>query len=306
MTKINNSSNNTKGSLMLLTTAIIWGLAFIAQRKGMDHIGEFTFSSVRCILAGLCLLPVMKFMRSKEGVTKKKDENPKDVFWGGLFCGLALFLGMAFQQLGVSRTSIANSGFISALYIIIVPIAGLFFHKKVSPNIWIGVVLSLVGLGLLCFEGTIQMRSGDILMIISAMFYSCHIMVIDHFTSKVDGLKMSCIQFFVAGILNGILMFLVEKPTWSGILQSWIPILYVAVLSTAMGYTFQIKAQKYVSSTVASLILSLESVFAALFGWLILRETMSFQKFCGCALVFGAVILAQVPTDKIFKKKIKA
>ena len=304
MTKTNNS-NTTKGSLMLLTTAIIWGLAFIAQRKGMDHLGEFTFSSVRCILAGICLLPVMKLMRSKENVAVKKDENPKDVIWGGFFCGLALFLGMAFQQLGISRTSIANSGFISALYIIIVPIIGLFFHKKVSSNIWIGVALSIVGLALMCFEGSIKMQSGDIIMIVSALFYSCHIMVIDHFASKVDGLKMSCIQFFVAGILNGICMFIFETPTISNILQAWVPILYVAFLSTAMGYTFQIFAQKYVSSTIASLILSLESVFAALFGWLILHETMSFQKFCGCALVFSAVILAQLPTGKLFKKKIK-
>lgn len=298
--------NETKGSMMLLCTSIIWGLAFIAQRKGMDHIGAFTFSAVRCLIAGVCMIIAIRLLNNRNGrkIIRKEKENPKDVFWGGFLCGLALFLGMGFQQLGISKTSIANSGFISALYIVIVPLLGLFIHKKVKANIWVGVFISLIGLGLLCFEGTFKFNTGDILMLISSTFYSLHIICIDHFAPKVDGTKMSCIQFFVGAFFNLIAMFILEEPTISGILQAWMPLLYVGVLSTALGYTLQIIGQQYVSPTVAAMMMSLESVFAALFGWLILHETMSFQKFMGCLFVFTAIIIAQLPVEKIFKKKV--
>ena len=300
--------NETKGSIMLMGTSVIWGLAYIAQRKGMDHIGAFTFSAVRCLIAGICMVIVIRLLNNHNGrkIVRKADENPKDVVLGGFFCGLALFLGMGFQQLGVARTSIANSGFISALYIVIVPILGLFIHKKVKANIWVGIFVSLIGLALLCFEGTFKLNTGDIFMLCSATFYSLHIMCIDYFAPKVDGTKMSCIQFFVGAFFNVIAMFIFEEPTMKGILQAWLPLLYVGVLSTAVGYTLQIIGQKFVPPTIAAMLMSLESVFAGLFGWLILHETMSFQKFMGCVVVFSAIVIAQLPTEKIFKKKAKA
>ncbi len=299
--KAEEAKNKTKGSAILILTALIWGLAFIAQRKGMDHIGAFTFSTVRCLIAGVCMITVLKLMKNRV-VKSKTDINPKNEYLGGLLCGTALFLGMGFQQLGIDKTSIANSGFISALYIIIVPLLGLFFHKKVGINIWIGVILSLVGLGLLCFDNAVTMSKGDILILISAFFYSIHIMLIDYFSPKVDGAKMSCIQFFVAAVFHSIAMFILENPSLNGIMKATIPLLYMGILSTAVGYTLQIIGQKYVPPTIASLLLSLESVFGTFFGWLILKETLSHQKLTGCIFVFAAVILAQIPLDKLFKK----
>ncbi|MEG1044073.1 MAG: DMT family transporter [Oscillospiraceae bacterium] len=294
------------GSIMLFTTALIWGLAFIAQRVGMDYIGPFTFNTMRCIIGGICLVICIYFINKANGntVVKHEHENPKMLLLGGFFCGLALFGGMSFQQLGIADTSVANAGFISTLYIVIVPILGLFMGKKAGLNIWIGVVFAMAGLGLLCFKESLSIQQGDLYILISAMFYSFHILIVGYFSPRVDGVKMSCLQFFVAGIFSSVMMFAKETPTISGILSSWIPLLYVGVLSTALGYTFQIIGQKHTDPTIASLLLSLESVFAVIMGWLILGETLTMQEFFGCALVFVSVISAQIPIDK-FKKKNK-
>ena len=289
---------------MLLITAVIWGLAFIAQKVGMDHIDPFTFCTLRCVIGGICLVICIYLMNNtgSRHVVKHKEQGSKTLILGGVCCGVALFLGMSFQQLGIANTSVANAGFISALYIIIVPILGIFMKKKAGLNIWIGVVFALIGLGLLCFKGSIAISKADLLILISAFFYSLHIIVIDYFSPKVDGIKMSCIQFFVAALLNGIMMFVLEDPTIKGILSAWVPLLYVGIFSTGVGYTFQIIGQKHTDPTVASLLLSLESVFSVIMAWLILKETLTLQEFMGCTLVFASVILAQIPIKK-FKKK---
>lgn len=300
------SKEKTTGSIMLLTTSVIWGLAFIAQRVGMDYIGPFTFNTMRSFIGGLCLVICIYVINKKMGANIVKHNDPaskKNLLLGGTLCGLALLGGMSFQQLGIMRTSVANAGFISALYIVIVPILGIFMKKKPGANIWIGVAFAIAGFALLCFKGSFSIQIGDLFILISAIFYSFHIIIVDYFSPKVDGVKMSCLQFFVAGSLSSIFMFTIEQPTVSGILSSWVPLLYVGVLSTALGYTFQIIGQKHTDPTIASLLLSLESVFAVIFGWLILKESLNLQEFFGCLLVFVSVILAQLPINKLKKKK---
>ena len=267
-------------NLILLIIALIWGAAFVAQSAGMDYIGPFTFNSARSILGGIVLIPVIYVLdkKRKEEISQGKEviQNKKTLIIGGICCGFFLMLGSSLQQIGIQYTTAGKAGFITALYILIVPILGMVVGKKAGIKVWIGVVLAVIGMYFLCMT-------------------SFHILVIDHFSPKADGVKMSCIQFFVCGILCMIPTILFEHPELYSILQAWKPIAYAGIMSCGVGYTLQIVAQKNTDPTVASLLLSLESVFSVLAGWVILGETLSPRELFGCALVFAAVILAQLP-----------
>lgn len=296
-----------KGVIMLLLTAFIWGVAFVAQSVGMNYIEPFTFSCIRSLMGGIVLIPCIWFLDSwnakNSGTKREKKPMTKAernmLLIGGICCGLALGVAANLQQFGVKYTSVGKAGFITALYIVIVPIFGIFLKKKVGIKIWISVAVSVVGLYLLCMTGDLSISKGDLLVVLCAIAFSIHIMVIDYFSPKVDAVKMSCIQFFVAGILSAVPMFLIEKPSVSAIMAAMVPLLYAGVMSCGVGYTLQIVAQKDADPTIASLILSLESVFSVLAGWVVLGEVLSGKEILGCVLMFGAIILAQLPDKKL-------
>ena len=298
------NKNSLRGESMLFLTAFIWGIAFVAQRVGGNMIGSFTFNAVRMFIGGFTLLPCIYLLRnttdikSEQTVIKKQRVNKdKKLFVGGILCGTILFIASNLQQIGLSYTTASKAGFITALYIIIVPIIGIFFKKYPSINLWISIFIALCGMYLLCITDGFKISSGDILVILSALAFSFHILAIDYFSSYVDGVKMSCLQFFVCGFLSMIAMFLFETPAISSILHAWIPLLYTGVLSCGVAYTFQILGQKSVIPSIASLIMSLEAVFCAIGGWILLDESLSIKELIGCLLVFGAIILAQFPSS---------
>ena len=290
-----------KNLFILFLTAFIWGTAFVAQSVGMDHIGPFAFNAVRSYVGGIALIPVILFFNSRKTAQQRQTEqaNRKTLILGGVCCGTALAVASLFQQVGIQYTTVGKAGFITALYIVIVPILGVFFHKKVGMKLWVSVVIAIVGLYLLCMTGSFQLQLGDLLILICAFCFSGHILVIDYFSPKVDGVQMSCIQFFTAAVLSTVVMFFVEGvPSVQDVLLSWIPVLYCGVMSSGVAYTLQIIGQKGVNPTIASLVLSLESVIAVLAGWIILGQSMSSREIMGCVLMFAAIILAQLPDKK--------
>lgn len=291
-----------KNLLMLFLTALIWGTAFVAQAVGMDHIGPFAFNTARSFVGGVALIPVVlvfDWLKRREKRQAEQAGDRKTLILGGVCCGLALGVASCLQQLGIQYTTVGKAGFITALYIVIVPILGLFFRKKVGIKLWISVVVAVFGLYLLCMSGSLTLQKGDFLVLLCAVAFSVHIMVIDYFSPKADGVKMSCIQFFVAGILSAGAMLAAEGvPAPQDVLVSWGPILYAGALSSGVAYTLQIIGQRGVNPTVASLVLSLESVISVLAGWLILRQSMSGREVLGCVLMFCAIILAQLPERK--------
>ncbi len=292
--------SDIKYNLLLLLTAMIWGVAFVAQSVGMDYVEPFTFNAVRNILAGLFLLPCIAILKrtNKNNEEKSDKKSSRYVLIGGICCGSALFLASTAQQIGIKYTTVGKAGFITALYIVLVPILGLFFKKKVPLTAWLGVVLAVSGLYLLCINTEFKINGADALIMLCAFFYSVHILCIDHFSPRVDGVKMSCIQFFICALLSIIFMLIFEHPVMSNILMCWLPIGYAGIFSSGVAYTLQIIAQKHTQPTVASLILSMESMFAALSGWVLLNESLSKKELLGCALIFIAVILAQLPSNK--------
>lgn len=284
-------------NLLLLLTALIWGSAFVAQSVGMDYIGPFTFNCIRSILGGIALLPVIFALNKKKNKSSsmQEKEDKKILLIGGICCGFCLMLGSSLQQIGIQYTTAGKAGFITALYILIVPLLGLFVGKRAGIKVWIGVVLAVIGMYFLCMTSGFSIAKGDFYVMVGSVAFSLHILVIDHFSPKVDGVKMSCIQFFVCGILCAVPMILFEHPKMGQVLSAWEPIVYAGVLSSGVGYTLQIVAQKNTDPTVASLLMSLESVFSVLAGWVILGEKLSPRELFGCVLVFAAVILAQLP-----------
>lgn len=288
-----------RNSLLLLLTAGIWGVAFVAQSVGMDYVGPFTFNFVRNIIGCLVLLPVIWFLDRSKPQEKlspaQQQADRKNLIIGGICCGILLCAASNFQQFGIQYTTVGKAGFITACYIVLVPILGLFLKKPCSPFIWAAVVLAVIGLYLLCITESFSIGKGDFLVLICALLFSLHILVIDHFSPLVDGVKMSCIQFLVCGILSAIPAFLTENPSISSMLNAWVPILYAGVLSCGVAYTLQIVGQKGMNPTVASLILSLESCISVLAGWIILGQKLSAKEFLGCIIMFAAIILAQLP-----------
>ena len=264
-----------KGSLSLFLAAIIWGVAFVAQSVGMDYVGPFTFNCVRTLIGGIVLIPCIAFLNRGKVRKKTNFTEKKRLLLGGICCGVALATGSTLQQFGIMYTTVGKAGFITAFYIIIVPILGLFLGKKCGLSVWISVVIALAGLYFLCITDGFSIGKGDIYVFLGAIAFSIHILVIDYFTQFNDGVKMSCIQFFICGILCFVLMMLFEHPEISMILLAWKPILYAGVMSCGVAYTLQIVGQKNMNPTVASLILSLESVTSVIAGFLVLHQNLS-------------------------------
>lgn len=283
-------------SLLLFLTAVIWGVAFVAQSAGMDYVGPLTYNGTRCILGGLVLIPCIAFLERIQGGRKDSGEqNNKTLLAGGICCGILLFAASNFQQFGIQYTTVGKAGFITAMYILLVPLLGLFVHKKVGWKVWIGVVFAVCGLYLLCMSGGLSLKKGDALVMVCAVIFSLHILVIDHFSPKVDCVKLSCIQFWVCGILSLAGAFIFETPSVSSLLAAWQPVCYGGIMSCGVAYTLQIVGQKGMNPTVASLILSLESVVSVMAGFLILDQTMSSRELLGCMLMVVAIVLAQLP-----------
>ena len=286
-----------KSSLLLFLAAFIWGVAFVAQSVGMDYVGPFTFNAVRCFVGSLILIPVIFWNQKRTAKKVDKDtlhDRPKESILGGISCGILFFIATSLQQIGILYTSVGKAGFITALYIVIVPILGIFLKRKVNLKIWISVLIALVGLYLLCMSGSLTLTKGDALILLGALFFSFHILVVDYFYSKVSGVKLSCIQLFIASMLSAIPMFVLENPKLSSICAAWAPILYAGILSCGVAYTLQIIGQRNLNPTIASLILSLESVISVLAGWVILHQTLSTRELIGCVLMFAAILLAEL------------
>lgn len=298
-------SKSMRANLLLLLTALIWGVAFVAQDVAADALGPFTFNGLRMALAALALLPVTAAMNARaargraEGLVWR-DMTPaqrRELFVGGACCGLMLALGSVFQQLGITLgTGAGKAGFITALYIVLVPLLGLFGKKRVGVLTWIAVALSAVGLYLLCIKSGFSLEAGDGALILCAGCYAGHILVVDHFSRRTDCVKMSAIQFAVTSALCLAGAALFEHPTWQAVRACAVPILYAGVMSGAMGYTLQILAQRDAEPTVASLLMSLESVFAVLAGWVLLGDALSARELLGCGLMMGGIVLAQLPS----------
>ena len=294
-----------RSNLLLLMTAIIWGSAFIAQSKGADVIGPFTFNTVRYALAVVALLPVIYIFSRKRNSENTVDQDipkangTKTLIIGGIATGIALFTASSLQQYAMAFTTAAKAGFITTLYVILVPIVGIFLKKKIRPIIWFCALLAVIGLYLLSIKpGTFSISRGDFFVLLCALAFTGHILIIDYFSPKTDGVKLSCIQFAVVSIASFVAMMMTETFVLSEVLDAIIPLLYTGVLSSSVGYTCQIIAQKKADPVISSLILSLESVFAAIFGALILHESMSGREITGCAIMFVAIIIAKLPEKK--------
>ena len=287
-----------KNNILLVLTALIWGCAFVAQSVGMDYVGPFTFNMARFLIGAIVLLPVIWFMDRQRKTGAEKGAGQKTLIIGGICCGIALAVASTLQQWGILFTTVGKAGFITAMYIVIVPLLGIFIGKKVRPLIIGCVAIAVVGFYFLCMTESLRLGLGDFLVLLCAIAFSIHILVIDHFSPKVDGVKMSAIQFLTAAIISAVPTLLWEQPVFTEILQAWQPVIYAGVMSCGVAYTLQIIAQKNADPTVASLLLSLESVFSVLAGWVLLGQGLSLKELFGCVLIFCAIILAQLPEKK--------
>lgn len=287
---------NFRSSLLLFMTAVIWGVAFVAQSAGMDYVGPFTFNAVRSLIGSVVLIPCIFLLN--RGKPVNKTQSRRDLVIGGMLCGIFLAAASSFQQFGILYTSVGKAGFITALYILLVPLLGMIFGKRVSGKVWLAVGIAVVGMYLLCVTEGFTIAFGDMLVMAGALLFAVHILVIDHFSPRVDGVMLSCIQFFTCGVLCSVGMMIFEQPSLSQILNAWLPILYAGVMSCGVAYTCQIIGQRDTDPTIASLILSMESVVSVLAGWLLLHQSLSLRELAGCALVFCAIILAQLPEKR--------
>lgn len=293
-----------KGEICLLLAAVIWGSAFIFQKMGMDFIGPLTFGFFRFTIGAFALLPVIYIVdagKRKKGIYSNGFKD-KILIKGGVLCGIASFAAGSLQQIGIVYTTAGKAGFITAMDIVIVPILLIFLKRRVSPATWIGVAAAGIGLYLLCITDGFSIGIGDSLVIACAFAYSVQILLIDYFADKTDPIRLSFLQFLLSGILSGIFMIPFESIDISNILDCAVPILYTAVLEVSVAFTLQIAGQKYVQPAVAAVIMSLESVFAAISGALFLGETMSVRELTGCIIMFAAFIIAQAGEFKGIKK----
>lgn len=286
---------------MLMTTAFIWGTAFVAQKSGMDLVSPIAFNGIRTLVGAFALIPVIIIM----GKDNKAEGSGKTLIIGGICCGLALCTAGNIQQIGLYYTSVSHSGFITALYVVIVPLMGLFLKKRITPVMWCCVAASAIGLYLLCIpaSGFGAVNAGDIIVFICAICFAIHILIIDYFSPKVDGVKLSCIQFFVAGIVSLIIAPFADPaigfslPSAGDVCSSWFSILYAGVMSCSVAYTLQILGQKETEPAIASMILCLESVFALVAGMVLLGEIMTIREIIGCVIMFAAIFVANLPED---------
>lgn len=292
-----NKQQNIKGSILLLITAAIWGFAFVAQSVGMDHVGPMTFQATRMLLGAIVLVPVILI---RDGIARRHGALPatpaqrKTLLIGGIICGALLFAASGAQQYGIALTTVDKASFLTTMYILIVPLLGLFAHRRVPVHHWFCIALALVGMYFLCIKENVALQTGDLLIMLCALFFAFQILAVDHYAPLVDPLKLSCLEFLVAGILAAIVMCFTEQPTIAAITDAWLPIVYAGACSCGIAYTLQTVAQKYTHPTLASLLMSLESVFATIGAMLILHQIPSLFEGIGCALMLVSIILAQV------------
>ena len=293
-------NNQLRQVVFPILAAFIWGTAFVAQDVCADAMGAFTFNGTRYYIAVLSLLVVLAvssgFRKDRPQISPEEKKAQRRQLWlGGFCCGTVLAIASNFQQAGlVAGTDAGKAGFITALYVVLVPVFGLFFKRKVSLPTWIAVILSVIALYLLCIKGDFSLAPGDLLLLVCALCFAVHILVIDHFTAFCDGVKLSCLQFLFAGIISTVCMLIFEKVDMTAILSCALPLLYVGIFSCGVGYTLQILAQKGSNPTVVTILLSLESVFAVIAGAIILKQQMSVREYIGCVIMFAAVVLAQI------------
>lgn len=293
-----------RSSFLLFLAAAIWGVAFVAQSVGMEYMGPCTFNGVRFLIGGIVLLPFIWYRDRKsagQDRAKTREEKEKEkrlLLQGGISCGLALCAASLMQQAGIQYTTVGKAGFITTLYIILVPILGIFLHQRIGRRVWAGAVIAICGMYLLCMSGSFSLSKGDSFVLIAALIFSVHILVVDYFAPRADSVKLSCLQFLTSGVICMTLAFLTETPSLAALLAGAVPVLYAGVLSCGVAYTLQVVGQKNVEPTIASLILSLESVVSVLAGWVILGQKLSPRELMGCALVFAAVVLVQLPDKK--------
>ena len=291
-------SKQIQSSLLLLLAAIVWGGAFVAQSLASNNVGTFTFNGIRFMIGGVCLLPLLK------GHNIAPSKIPYNKLIGGIICGISLFLASTFQQAGMALGAGAGeAGFLTACYIVLVPIIGIFIGRKCSAFVWPAVVIALIGLYLLCIPmggSGIKLSAADISLLICALLFSVQILCIDHYAPIMSPVALACVQFFVSGAVSLVAAFIFEflpdPSAWISslsLMNSWIAILYTGIFSCAVGYTLQAVGQRDLNPALASLIMSLESVFSTIFGWLILHQTMSSRELFGCVLILAAVLLAQ-------------
>ena len=293
--------DKVKGSLCLLIATVIWGSTFVAQSVGLDHIGPFTFQAARCFLAVLILLPVIALLDKRNKRSFRKQWNNPKLWISGIVCGAVVFVAGGLQQVGLVYTTPGKAGFITAMYIVIVPILGLLLKRRPSPLALVSVVIAVAGLYCLSCVGVSDVNVGDILLLGCAAAFAVQITIIDRFVQHIDGFRFNCIQSLVCSLLSGVMMFVTETPQLEAITACWLPLCYAGILSMGIAFSLQIIGQKHLEPTLASLIMSLESVFAVLTGWLILGQWLTFWEGVGCALVFSSVILSQIPIKS--KKK---
>ena len=295
------------GPIMLVSAAMIWGLSFVAQKQGMEYVEGFTFNGIRSLLGAIVLIPFILIRAVKNPVKlspAKKKQSRKDNFKGIMIVGLMLCIGSNLQQFAFNYIEPGRVGFITALYMLIVPLISFIVYKKKQPvTTWIGVILGVVGLYMICMGGSasFSLGKGDILALLCSFAFALHIIVIDKFAAKIDCVVLSCGQFFVTGVISCILMFVFENPNIQSIMQAAVPILYAGIMSCGCAFTFQVIGQKYTEPTISSMLLCLESVFSVIFSFIILGERMASVEYIGCAVMFVAIIIAQLPAKKSVK-----
>ena len=292
--------NKIQGFASLLLATMIWGSAFVAQSVGMDHVGPFTFQAVRCFLAVIGLLPIIRLMDRISGKSSGFFHRWKDrrLWIGGILCGIPLFLACNLQQLGIMDTDAGKSAFLTAMYVVLVPILGLFLKRKPGKYIPLSVVLSVIGLYLLSSAGGFHFRVPDLLLLGCALMFAVQIMLVDHFAPGLDALRLNLIQALVCAVLSTVCTLILESPTAISIWECRLPLAYAGFLSMGAAYSLQILGQKHLEPATASLIMSLEAVFAAVFGWIILQQAMALPEIIGSLLILAAIVAAQLPEKR--------
>lgn len=294
-----------KASIMLFFTSIIWGLAFVAQTQGMEHIGPFTFTAARSVVAIIFLYLTYIFFNKTSKAYREQKFDMKRTIRGGVLCGLVFTFGINFQQIGLVYTTAGKASFLTALYIVFIPIIGLFYGKKINRKLQLCIVFAMIGTYLMSVKGSLSMNIGDLITIFGSIVFAIHILMLSEFSKDTNAVLVSLIQFAVCGFFSLIAALIFEGIEMSAILKSYLAILYVGILSSGVGFTIQLMALKELDPVVASMISSLESVFGAVFGWLILSQSMSEREIIGGIIIFVATLIAQLPIEVYLQKKLE-